>query len=352
MSATLREAIVKLSANARAEALIRSSPLALGAAPLGNLYARLPDDQAVAVVRHAFDAGVRYFDTAPHYGNGLSEHRVGAALRDVPRDRYALSSKVGRLLVADASAPRDQHGYVGVLPFRQVFDYSYDGTLRSIEDSLQRLGVAALDVVYVHDIDVATHGEAQPKRFREAMDGACRALARLRDEGAIGGFGLGVNDWRVCVDALAQVDLDYLLLAGRYTLLDQSALPQLLPDCVRRRVRVVVGGPYNSGILATGARPPGGAMPYFNYEPAPAHIVARVEAIEKVCAAFAVPLRAAALQFPLAHPAVIAVLAGARSVGEIDDNLRLSRATIPAALWATLRSEDLVAAEAPLPTGG
>ncbi len=328
---------------------MRAAPLALGAAPLGNLYAPLTDAQAIETVHRAFAAGARYFDTAPHYGNGLSEHRVGAALRDVPRDRYALSSKVGRLLVADASAPRDQHGYVGVLPFRQVFDYSHDGTLRSIDDSLQRLGVARLDIVYIHDIDVATRGDAQPQRFRDAMDGACRALARLRDDGTIAGFGLGVNDWRVCVDALAHADLDYLLLAGRYTLLDQTALPQLLPECVRRGVQVVIGGPYNSGILATGAHPSSGGVPHFNYEPAPPAVVARVAAIEAVCAEYAVPLRAAALQFPLAHPAVITVLAGARSAAEIDDNLRLARAPIPAAFWSALRSERLLPPEAPLP---
>jgi D-threo-aldose 1-dehydrogenase len=333
---------------AAAEALVRG-PLALGAAPLGNLYKAVGDDDAIDVVRRAYEGGIRYFDTAPHYGNGLSEHRVGSALRDVARDAYALSTKVGRLLVADAGAPRDQNGYVGVLPFRQVYDYTYDGTLRSIDDSLQRLGVARIDVVYVHDIDVATHGEAQPERFREAMKGACRALACLRDEGAIGGFGLGVNDWRVCMDALAQCDLDYLLLAGRYTLLDQTALPHLLPECTRRSVRVVAGGPYNSGILATGAHPADGRLPYFNYEPAPPAIIERVGAIERVCAAFGVPLRAAALQFPLAHPAVATVLAGARSAAEIDDNLHLARLTIPAAFWAALRDEQLVPADAPLP---
>jgi D-threo-aldose 1-dehydrogenase len=338
-------------AAARADALVRGSPLALGAAPLGNLYATIDDAQARDVVRHALDAGVGYFDTAPHYGNGLSEHRIGAALRDAPRERYALSSKVGRLLVPDAEAPRDQNGYVGVLPFRQRFDYSYDGALRSIDDSLQRLGVARLDVVYVHDIDVAVHGDAQAQRFREAIDGACRALARLRDEGAIGGFGLGVNDWRVCVDALAETDLDYLLLAGRYTLLDQTALPQLMPECVRRGVRVVVGGPYNSGILATGARLPDGRVPYFNYEPAPPAIIERVAAIEVVCEAHAVPLRAAALQFPLAHPAVVTVLAGARSVAELDDNVRLSRLAIPPAFWTALRNERLLSGDAPLPHG-
>lgn len=336
-------------AASRAESLLRTTPLALGCAPLGNLYAALTDAQAIHTVRRAFDRGVRYFDTAPHYGNGLSEHRVGTALRDVPRDAYALSSKVGRLLVPDERAPRDQHGYVDVLPFRQVFDYSHDATLRSIDDTLQRLGIARLDVVYVHDIDVATHGDAQPQRFREAMNGACRALASLREQGVIGGFGLGVNDWQVCVDALAHAALDYLLLAGRYTLLDHSALPALLPLCVRRSVRVVIGGAFNSGILASGAHPADGSKPWFNYRPAAPAVIARVERIERVCAAYAVPLRAAALQFPRAHPAVVSVLVGARSASEMDENLALARLPIPGAFWRALKDEDLVPDEAPLP---
>ncbi len=326
-------------------------PIALGAAPLGNLYARVADDEAVAVVRVAFDAGVRYFDTAPHYGNGLSEHRVGRALRDMPRSDYALSSKVGRLLIPDGNAPRDQHSYVGVLPFRQCYDYTYDGTRRSIDDSLQRLGVSRLDIVYIHDIDRATHGDAQAERFRDAMNGAIPALAELKREGAIAGYGLGVNDWRVCVDALEHVDLDFILLAGRYTLLDQSALPKLLPECERRGVRVVLGGPYNSGILATGAHPAGGSVPYFNYAPASVDIVEKVTRIEAICAAYSVPLRAAALQFPRAHPAVATVLVGARTITEIEQNVALANVLIPAEFWRALKNERLLPGDAPLPVG-
>lgn len=190
------------------------------------------------------------------------------ALRDIARVSFVLSSKVGRILQADADAPRDQNSYVGVLPFRQRFDYSYDGALRSIDDSLQRLGLASLDIVYIHDIDAATHGPEQPRQFRAAMQGAYRALSRLREQHVIAGVGLGVNDWQVCLDALREADLDYLLLAGRYTLLDQSALPALLPECERRGVKIILGGPYNSGILATGAQPSDGRRPYFNYAPA------------------------------------------------------------------------------------
>ena len=329
----------------------RLGPLGLGAAPLGNLYARVSDDDAVAVVRAAYAAGIRYFDTAPHYGNGLSERRIGWALRDVPRGDYVLSSKVGRLLIPDDNAPRDQNSYIGVLPFRQRYDYTADGARRSIDDSLQRLGIPRLDIVYIHDIDRATHGDAQPERFREAMEGAMPALADLKREGSIAGYGLGVNDWRVCVDALAHADLDFILLAGRYTLLDQTALPELLPECERRGVRIVLGGPYNSGILATGAHPACGSAPYFNYAPASANIIAKVARIEEVCTAYSVPLRAAALQFPRAHPAVATVLVGARSVAEFEENIALANVKIPAELWRALRSERLLPADAPLPVG-
>jgi D-threo-aldose 1-dehydrogenase len=326
-------------------------PLALGTAPLGNLYARVPDPEAAAVVAYAVDAGIRYFDTAPHYGNGLAEHRLGAALRHVPRDSFVLSSKVGRLLVPDDAAPADQNSYIGVLPFVQRYDYGYEGTLRSIEDSLQRLGMARIDIIYIHDIDRATHGDAQPARFREAMDGAVLALAELKRAGSIVGYGLGVNDWRVCVDALKHADLDFILLAGRYTLLDHSALPRLLPECERRGTRVVIGGPYNSGILATGAHPSNGTVPYFNYAPAHPDIVARVARIEEFCRAHSVSLRAAALQFPRAHPAVATVLVGARSASEIEENASLSRAPIPSAFWRALQTEGLLPDAAPVPAG-
>jgi D-threo-aldose 1-dehydrogenase len=324
-------------------------PLGFGGAPLGNLFAVIADEAASKLVRRAFERGIRYFDTAPHYGNGLSEHRMGAALRELPRASYVLSTKVGRLLVPDASAPRDQNGYVDVLPFVQRWDYSLDGTLRSIDDSLQRLGLARIDYVFIHDVARDAHGDEQPARFREAMEGAVPALARLKAERVIAGFGLGVNDWQVCVDALAHADLDLLLLAGRYTLLDQTALPELLPLCVARATRVVLGGPFNSGILATGTRPADGRTVYFNYAPASAEILERARAIEAVCAAHRVPLKAAALQFPRAHPAIACVLAGARSAAELDENVALASDPIPDIFWRDLRAQRLVAEAAPLP---
>jgi D-threo-aldose 1-dehydrogenase len=330
-------------------AVLRAAPLALGGAPLGNLFRTVTDADASGLLRHASRSGIRYFDTAPHYGHGLSEHRFGEALRGLPREAYLLSTKVGRLLTPDARAPREQHGYVDVLPFVQRYDYSYEGTLRSLDDSLQRLGMARIDIAYVHDIDVETHGTSQPQRFRDAMEGALPALARRKAEDALAGFGLGVNDVQVCLDTLAVTDVDAILLAGRYTLADQTALARLLPECVRRRVAIVAGGVFNSGILATGARPRDGSPPYFNYAPAPRGIIARVEAIEAVCREFEVPLQAAALQFPSAHPAVTCVVVGARSVAEFDANLAWLRHPIPAAFWAALRARHLIDEAAPLP---
>jgi len=321
-------------------------PLGLGTAPLGNLFAPVAESAAAETVRQALALGVGYIDTAPHYGNGLSEHRVGRALREVPRDRFVLSTKVGRLLSADPKAPRDQHGYVGVLPFRQRFDYSHDGVLRSIEDSLQRLGLARIDIALIHDIDAFTHGpEAQPRRFREAMEGALPALDRLRSEGVIGAVGLGVNDAGVCLQALRHGGFDGFLLAGRYTLIDQSALVELLPACAEKKAAIILGGPYNSGILA---RPIASAT--YDYRPASATVLRRVEALAAVCARFEVPLQAAALQFPLGHPAVVAVLPGARSPEEVAANQGFARHPIPPELWQALKKQGLLAADAPVPT--
>jgi len=329
-------------------AKLRQSPT-LGGAPLGNLFRALTDEAAIALVRHAYGAGARYFDTAPHYGHGRSERRFGDALREFARGDYLLSTKVGRLLEPRADAPRDQLGYVDTLPFVQRYDYTAGGVRRSLADSLQRLGLARVDIVYVHDIDHATHGEAHARRFADTLDGALPALAALKAEGVIAGYGLGVNDVAICREVLRYADLDVILLAGRYTLADQSALPELLPECERRDVAIVLGGPFNSGILATGARPRDGSQPYFNYAPAPPAIIERVAALERICAQFTVPLPAAALQFPLGHPAVTCVLPGARSVAEFDENLRLARHPIPVEFWRALREQRLIEPHAPLP---
>ncbi|MFO1324159.1 MAG: aldo/keto reductase [Burkholderiales bacterium] len=331
---------------------LRAHPIALGGAPLGNLYRALTDADAHALVRHAWQSGIRYFDTAPHYGHGLSERRMGAVLSELPRDTFVLSTKVGRLLKPDAAAPSAQHGYVDVPSFVQSYDYTRDGVLRSLDDSLRRLRLERADLVYVHDLDRATHGPGFDAHFRALLEGGLPALADLKRAGTIGGYGIGVNGVDICMETLRHADLDAILLAGRYTLADQTALPALLPECLRRNVAVVLGGPFNSGILATGAHPADGQVAYFDYAPAPAGVVARVDAIEAVARRFAVPLPAAALQFPAAHPAIGVVLAGARSVRELDEILAWSRHPVPTGFWVELRSRGLVAESAPLPAAG
>lgn len=323
--------------------------MGLGGAPLGNLYAPLAEADAQAVLQQAWDAGARTFDTAPHYGNGLSEHRFGQWLRTRPREAFVLSTKVGRLLIPDADAPRAQNSYEDVLPYVQRWDFSAAGVRRSVEDSLQRLGLARLDVVYLHDCDAGVHGAGYARVLDQVVNEAIPELRRLRDEGLLRHIGLGVNDAQVCLDVLARSELDCLMLAGRYTLIDHGGLAALLPLCERRGVRLALGGVFNSGILATGVR--GRDTVRFNYAPAAAAWVARVAAVEAQCERFGVPLRAAALQFPLAHPAVEIVMLGVRETHEWTDALAMMAHAIPAAFWDALRAEGLLPPEAPVPAG-
>jgi len=317
-----------------------------GAAPIGNIFRPISEEESAAMVHAAWQAGLRYFDTAPYYGHGLSEARLGAALRWYPRHDYALSTKVGRVLEAQPRHGIDFTPWVDGLPFALRFDYSYDGTMRSIEDSLQRLGNERIDIAFIHDCDVFTHGpERQPGLFEEAMEGAWRALSRLRSEGVVKAIGVGVNEWRVCHEALKRRDFDCFLLAGRYTLLEQEALDEFLPLCEARNVAVVLGGGYNSGILATGAVP--GAK--YNYSPAPEPILAKTRAIEAACREHGVPLKAAALQFVLAHPAIKTNIPGTRSVAQLEENVEIFRTEIPAAFWAELKAKGLVRQDAPVP---
>lgn len=321
--------------------------LGFGAAPIGNFLKPIPEAESEAMIRAAREAGVRYFDTAPMYGHGLSEARIGHGLRWYPRDELVVSTKVGRLLRPAPRASIDFAPWVDALPNRIVYDYSYDGTMRSIEDSLQRLGLERIDIAFIHDIDSFTHGPRhQPGRFREAMDGAYFALDRLRAEGVVKAIGVGVNEWQVCHQALLERDLDCFLLAGRYTLLEQDALDAFLPLCEARGAAVVLGGGYNSGILATGAVP--GAK--YNYAPAPEPILERVRRIEAVCRRHGVPLKAAALQFVLAHPAIPTNIPGTRNVAQLEENLELFRTPIPADFWSELKQERLLRAEAPVPS--
>ena len=318
-----------------------------GAAPIGNFLRPIAEDDASGMVHAAWNAGLRYFDTAPSYGHGLSEARLGAALRWYPRDEFVVSTKVGRVLKARPRREIDFSPWVDGLPFEPVVDYSYDGVMRAFEDSLQRLGLGTIDIAFIHDCDVFTHGpERQPGLFEEAMEGAWRALNRLRAEGSVKAIGLGVNEWEVCHEALKRRDFDCFLLAGRYTLLEQGALDAFLPLCEQRNVAVVLGGGFNGGILATGAVP--GAK--YNYKPAPAAIMTRTAAIEAVCRAHDVPLKAAALQFVLAHPAIVTTIPGTRSLAQLAENLGLVHTEIPADFWTDLKSKGLLHPEAPVPT--
>ncbi len=318
--------------------------LGFGGAPLGNLFSVVAERSAEEALDAAWEAGWRYFDTAPLYGHGLGERRVGSYLKAKPRDAYCLSTKVGRLLV-EQDAKVDGGAYVDVPNAAPVYDYSRDGALRSVEASLNRLGVGRIDILLIHDIDRFTHGDEQPRRFREAMDGAYPALAELRSQGVVGAIGLGVNEWRVCEAAARAADLDCVLLAGRYTLLEQEPLASFLPRCREKGISVIAGGVFNSGILATG--PSAGA--YYNYAPAPPEILGRAAAIERVCRAHGVPLAAAALRFPLAHPAVAGAVVGARTAGEVKANQGLLAHPIPPTLWADLKAEGLITLDAPTP---
>lgn len=325
---------------------LETTVMGFGAAPIGNIFRPISEEDSTALIKAAWDAGVRYFDTAPMYGHGLSEARCGHALRWYPRDQFVLSTKVGRLLKPRKRAEIDFAPWVDGLPFEPHFDYSYDGAMRSIEDSLQRLGLEHIDIALIHDVDVFTHGkERQPTVFGAAMSGAAKALLKLRDEGVVRAVGVGVNEWQVAHEAIKQQDFDCLLLAGRYTLLEQDALDGFLPLCEQQQVSVILGGGYNSGILATGAVP--GAK--YNYAPAPEAILDRVRKIEDVCRDFAVPLKAASLQFVLGHPAIPTNIPGVRTVAQLDDNLQTFKATIQPEFWAELKRRELIRPDAPTP---
>lgn len=320
--------------------------MGFGAAPIGNFLRPIDDETADAMVRRAHAAGLTYFDTAPLYGHGLSELRLGHALRWVPRDSFVLSTKVGRLLTPARRETIDFAPWVNAGAFKLRFDYSYDGAMRSIEDSLQRMGLEHVEIVFIHDCDQFTHGpERQPEMFEAAMAGAARALLKLREEGVVRSVGLGVNEWEVCLAGLERHDFDGFLLAGRYTLLEQEALDRFLPLCVERGASIALGGGYNSGILATGAV----AGAKYNYAPAPAWAMEKTARIQAVCDRHKVPLAAAALQFVLAHPAVPTIIPGTRTVAQLEQNLALIEHPIPADLWAELKHERLLREDAPVP---
>jgi D-threo-aldose 1-dehydrogenase len=322
--------------------------LGFGGAGIGNLYRVVSDETAAGAVQEAFAAGVRYFDTAPFYGFGLSELRLGEALRGETTP-VVISTKVGRRLVPtgpqDANVGRE--GYFSPRPFAPVFDYGYDAVMRSHEESLERLGVRQVDILFCHDIGRLTHGDAHARHLREFLDGGLRAMRELRDSGAVRAIGLGVNETGVCVEVLGKTDLDCIMLAGRYTLLEQFSLDALLPLCAKRGVSIICAGPMNSGILAAGSRAAAGS--HYNYAPPPKEIIDRVRRLETVCEEFAVPLQAAALQFPLAHPVVATVVAGASSADESRGIADMFSHDIPRDFWVALHDRGLVDPRAPLP---
>jgi D-threo-aldose 1-dehydrogenase len=335
--------------------------LGLGGAPLGNLYNVISEADARATFDAAWAAGIRYFDTAPFYGCTLSEHRFGDALREHPRDEWVLSTKVGRLLkpqsrgAAARVVPAGETGWHQPLPFEVVYDYTAGAIRRSVEDSLQRLGTNHIDLALVHDIGRYQHGDQNPRYWAQLTGagqggGGFRELEACKREGLVGAIGLGVNEWQVVLDAMQHTELDCTLLAGRYTLLEQASLTPFLSECVKRGVGIIVGGPFNSGILAAGTTG-ASTVANFNYAAAPPEVVQRVQQLQAVCASFGVPLAAAALQFPLAHSAVVSVVPGARNASELEGIVRWMQHPIPRALWQALREQGLLHADAPVPAG-
>ena len=326
-----------------------NGPLGFGGAPLGNMFRNIPDREAQATVAAAWAEGTRYFDTAPFYGAGLSEIRLGKILALYERDEYVLSTKVGRLILAEPETGKRDFGEKGGLfehgrPNRIVYDYTAEGTLRSIHDSLERLGVDSIDFVFVHDIAQDFLGDEWLAQFEIARTGAFRALSNLRDEGVIKAWGLGVNRTEPCelILDLAETRPDGFLLAGRYTLLDHAhALQRLMPKAAQKKIDIVVGGPYSSGVLAGGAT--------FEYQKASPEILARVESIRSLCQRYRIPVKAAALQFSLAHPASAAVIPGASRPERIREDHTALQTVIPADFWREMRAQNLVSPEAPLP---
>jgi D-threo-aldose 1-dehydrogenase len=318
--------------------------LGMGGTGLGDMYHRTGEEAGQATVDAAWEAGIRYFDTAPHYGAGLSEHRFGVALRNRPRNEYTLSSKVGRILVP-SEAPEIADPFVGGLPFRRITDYSADGARRSVEDSLQRMALSHLDIVYVHDLSPDRFSQAEYEHYyaiAAGKGGAFEGLVKLREEGVIKGWGLGVNTVDPCLRALRDSDPDIFLLAGRYTLMETTPLEQLFSLCAERGAHVVLGGPYNSGFLAGG--------PNYDYAPAGEDKIAQRERLRQVAARHGVDLAAAALQFGAAHPVVAATIPGASSPEHLKRNAALMEVKVPKAFWDELKAEQLLAQEAPVPS--
>ncbi|WP_284778245.1 aldo/keto reductase [Agrobacterium sp. lyk4-40-TYG-31] len=315
--------------------------MGLGCAQMGNLYRVTPYEESKGAFDTAWKHGIRYFDTAPFYGYTRSERRLGTMVTEHERADYTLSTKVGRVMVPDETVGPEEDAYIAPLPFRPVYDYSHDGILRSFEASQQRLGILKPDILYIHDIGSVTHGDKHRHYWQQLTEGGgFKALTRLRDEGSTGAIGLGVNEWEVVRDAMEVFDIDIAMLAGRYTLLEQSSL-DFMDNCTKRGVGIVVAGAFNSGILAGNRK--------FNYADAPADIIAKVDALHEVCEELGVSLQAAALQFPLAHPASVTVVSGARNAQQLSANIEWFEQDIPVEFWHELERRGLLAEGVPVP---
>jgi D-threo-aldose 1-dehydrogenase len=342
------QTIKKRKFTSRSGAELSFTELGFGGAPLGNLYRPMTEKDARATLDAAWTVGCRYYDTAPLYGLGLSETRMNGFFRAKPRNSFIVSTKIGRLLDLCTPEERSRQGAFFETPTRRErFDYSYDGVMRSLEFSLERLGLDHVDVLYAHDVDVYTHGtkEASDQRIRELMEGGYKALVKLRESGVIKAFGAGINEWQVAERLARAGDFDMFLLAGRYTLLEQDALDSFLPYCIEKKIGVAIGGPFNSGILAIGAKP--GAR--YNYEPASKEILDRVARIEAICRSHHVKLADAALRFSLCHPAIVSTIPGAQKPGEVRRNAEMLAVKIPSALWRDLKAAKLLREDAPTP---
>ena len=323
------------------------SQLGFGTAPFGNLIEKADDGLIREAVAAAVSGGIAYFDTAPFYGHGLAEHRLGEALRPHDRSKVVVSTKVGRLLKPVRREVVSPGTFAGVLPFEIAFDYSYDGAMRSFEDSLQRMGMSHVDIALIHDVTAKWRGGAFEASYRQSIEGAYKALDRLRAEGVVSAIGVGINEVETLERYAADADFDCFMLAGRYTLLDQTALPRLLPVCERKRISILLAAPFHSGILVTGAKP--GAK--FWYADAPPEVLKQVARIERICAAHGVGLQAAAIQFPLSHPTIASIPAGYRNPAEVAAALAACRERIPADFWAEMKAEGLIDPAAPAPAG-
>ncbi len=324
------------------------TPLGFGASHLGEVYLRVSEEQAQQTLNAAYDSGITYFDSAPWYGRGLSEHRVGHSLRHQSRSSFILSTKIGRVFHRPRDPSQfDRSGWAGGLDFEHRLDYSYDGVMRSYQDSLQRLGMTQVDLLLVHDLDISELGsrEVVDFHFKELADGGWKALEELRSHGEIKGIGAGLNVTGMVARFLESFDMDFFLLAMPYTLLDQEALDDDLPRCAERNVGVIIGAPYSSGILATGAV----AGACYRYEVASEEVLSKVRRVQTICDRHEVPLRAAALQFPLGHPSVASVIPGVVAPEHVLDNLNQMSVAIPADLWKELKAEGLLRPDAPVP---